>query len=94
MWSKCLLGHCYGLWFIYLPTFVRAEAAKVPALHAAFDLLKHMETRKVVLPDEVRGPKALTRVEKPLLDYGFIVKMFRTCRPLSGRITKTKGFPS
>lgn len=55
MWSKCLLGHCYGLWFIYLPTFVRAEAAKVPALHAAFDLLKHMETRKVVLPDEVRG---------------------------------------
>lgn len=57
MWAKCLLGHCYGLWFIYLPTFVRAEAAKVPALHAALDLLKHMETRKVVLPDEVRGPK-------------------------------------
>ncbi|XP_075901883.1 DENN domain-containing protein 4B isoform X4 [Nelusetta ayraudi] len=53
MWSKCLLGHCYGLWFIYLPTFVRAEASKVPALHAAYDLLKHMETRKVVLPDEV-----------------------------------------
>ncbi|KAM8870366.1 DENN domain-containing protein 4B isoform 1-T2 [Spinachia spinachia] len=53
MWSKCLLGHCYGLWFIYLPTFVRAEGAKVRALHAAYDVLKHMENRKVVLPDEV-----------------------------------------
>ncbi|XP_068616647.1 DENN domain-containing protein 4B [Brachionichthys hirsutus] len=53
MWSKCLLGHCYGLWFIYLPTFVRAESAKVRALHAAYDVLKHMENRKAVLPDEV-----------------------------------------
>lgn len=53
MWSKCLLGHCYGLWFIYLPTFVRAESSKVRALGAAYDVLKHMETRKVVLPDEV-----------------------------------------
>ncbi|XP_061088758.1 DENN domain-containing protein 4B-like isoform X2 [Conger conger] len=53
MWSKCLLGHCYGLWFIYLPTFVRAETAKVRALQTAYEVLKHMETRKVVLPDEV-----------------------------------------
>uniref|UniRef100_A0A9J7YR38 DENN domain containing 4B n=1 Tax=Cyprinus carpio carpio TaxID=630221 RepID=A0A9J7YR38_CYPCA len=53
MWSKCLLGHCYGLWFICLPTFVRAESNKVRALHAAYEVLKHMETRKVVLPDEV-----------------------------------------
>uniref|UniRef100_A0A672MX24 DENN domain containing 4B n=1 Tax=Sinocyclocheilus grahami TaxID=75366 RepID=A0A672MX24_SINGR len=53
MWSKCLLGHCYGLWFICLPTFVRAESTKVRVLHAAYEVLKHMETRKVVLPDEV-----------------------------------------
>ncbi|XP_061552933.1 DENN domain-containing protein 4B-like isoform X4 [Phycodurus eques] len=53
MWCKCLLGHVYGLWFIYLPTFVRAQSAKVPALHAAYDVLKHMESRKVLLPDEV-----------------------------------------
>ncbi|XP_040923572.2 DENN domain-containing protein 4B-like isoform X1 [Betta splendens] len=53
MWSKCLLGHCYGLWFIYLPTFVRAESSKVRALHTAYDVLKHMENRKVVMPDEV-----------------------------------------
>lgn len=54
MWSKCLLGHCYGLWFIYLPTFVKAESTKVRALHTAYEVLKHMETRRVVLPDEVR----------------------------------------
>ncbi|CAH2327420.1 DENN domain-containing 4B isoform X2 [Pelobates cultripes] len=53
MWAKCLLGHCYGLWFIYLPTFVRATANKVQALQTAYDALKQMETKKVVLPDEV-----------------------------------------
>lgn len=70
MWSKCLLGHCYGLWFIYLPTFVRAESAKVRALHTAYDVLKHMENRKVVLPDEVRrgpgpgGPALFLRIRR------------------------------
>ncbi|KAM4663320.1 DENN domain-containing protein 4B isoform 2-T3 [Discoglossus pictus] len=53
MWAKCLLGHCYGLWFIYLPTFVRATACKVRALQTAYDALKQMETKKLVLPDEV-----------------------------------------
>ncbi|XP_068108536.1 DENN domain-containing protein 4B [Hyperolius riggenbachi] len=53
MWSKCLLGHCYGLWFIYLPTFVRATASKVRALQTAYDALKQMETKNLVLPDEV-----------------------------------------
>ncbi|KAM4644501.1 LOW QUALITY PROTEIN: DENN domain-containing protein 4B [Amazona ochrocephala] len=53
MWGRCLLGHCYGLWFLYLPTHVRAAPAKLPALHAAYDVLRRMEGRKVVLPDEV-----------------------------------------
>ncbi|KAM4013187.1 DENN domain-containing protein 4B isoform 1-T2 [Anomaloglossus baeobatrachus] len=53
MWAKCLLGHCYGLWFIYLPTFVRATVCKVRALQTAYDALKQMETKNVVLPDEV-----------------------------------------
>ncbi|XP_073493462.1 DENN domain-containing protein 4B [Phyllobates terribilis] len=53
MWAKCLLGHCYGLWFIYLPTFVRATVCKVQALQTAYDALKQMETKNVVLPDEV-----------------------------------------
>ncbi|XP_060111742.1 DENN domain-containing protein 4B [Heteronotia binoei] len=53
MWAKCLLGHCYGLWFIALPTYVRAAASKVRALQTAYEVLKQMETKKVVLPDEV-----------------------------------------
>uniref|UniRef100_A0A7M4F6Q0 DENN domain containing 4B n=1 Tax=Crocodylus porosus TaxID=8502 RepID=A0A7M4F6Q0_CROPO len=53
MWAKCLLGHCYGLWFIYLPTYVRAAPSKVRALQMAYDVLKQMEAHKVVLPDEV-----------------------------------------
>ncbi|XP_053133428.1 DENN domain-containing protein 4B isoform X2 [Hemicordylus capensis] len=53
MWSKCLLGHCYGLWFITLPTFVREAPSKVRALQTAYDALRQMEAKKVVLPDEV-----------------------------------------
>uniref|UniRef100_A0A8C8RFS2 DENN domain containing 4B n=1 Tax=Pelusios castaneus TaxID=367368 RepID=A0A8C8RFS2_9SAUR len=53
MWARCLLGHCYGLWFIYLPTYVRAAPSKVRALQMAYEVLKQMESRKVVLPDEV-----------------------------------------
>ncbi|XP_015267235.1 PREDICTED: DENN domain-containing protein 4B isoform X2 [Gekko japonicus] len=53
MWAKCLLGHCYGLWFIALPTYVRGAASKVRALQTAYEVLKQMETKKVVLPDEV-----------------------------------------
>ncbi|XP_069507458.1 DENN domain-containing protein 4B isoform X2 [Ambystoma mexicanum] len=53
MWAKCLLGHCYGLWFIYLPTYVQAMQSKVLALQTAYSALKQMETKKVVLPDEV-----------------------------------------
>ncbi|CAJ0955177.1 unnamed protein product [Ranitomeya imitator] len=47
MWAKCLLGHCYGLWFIYLPTFVRVTVCKVRALQTAYDALKQMETKNV-----------------------------------------------
>lgn len=55
MWAKCLLGHCYGLWFLYLPTHVRAAPAKLRALQLAYEVLRKMETQKVVLPDEVGG---------------------------------------
>ncbi|XP_064032237.1 DENN domain-containing protein 4B isoform X2 [Pogoniulus pusillus] len=53
MWAKCLLGHCYGLWFLYLPTHVRAAPTKLRALQLAYDVLRKMEAHKVVLPDEV-----------------------------------------
>ncbi|MEQ2173068.1 hypothetical protein GOODEAATRI_027874, partial [Goodea atripinnis] len=89
MWSKCLLGHCYGLWFIYLPIFVRAESSKVRALHTAYDVLKHMETRKVVLPDEYGQPVLAVRVLLEMkkagitpntITYGYYNKAVLECK--------------
>uniref|UniRef100_A0A8V5GUG6 Uncharacterized protein n=1 Tax=Melopsittacus undulatus TaxID=13146 RepID=A0A8V5GUG6_MELUD len=53
LWGRFLLGHCYGLWFLYLPSHVRAAPARLPALHQAYGVLRRMERHKVVLPDEV-----------------------------------------
>ncbi|KAJ7994568.1 hypothetical protein DPEC_G00250810 [Dallia pectoralis] len=53
MWSKCLLCHCYGLWFICLPAYVKVCHSKVRALRAAYDVLRKMQTKKLQPPDEV-----------------------------------------
>uniref|UniRef100_A0A8C9DHB0 DENN domain containing 4A n=1 Tax=Prolemur simus TaxID=1328070 RepID=A0A8C9DHB0_PROSS len=53
MWSRCLLRHCYGLWFICLPAYVKVCNSKVRALKAAYDVLKKMQSKKMDPPDEV-----------------------------------------
>ncbi|KAF7664519.1 hypothetical protein LDENG_00174520 [Lucifuga dentata] len=53
MWSKCLLRHCYGLWFICLPAFVGNCHSKVRALRMAYDVLWKMQDKKLQAPDEV-----------------------------------------
>ncbi|KAM6426019.1 C-myc promoter-binding protein isoform 2-T2 [Liasis olivaceus] len=53
MWSRCLLRHCYGLWFICLPAYVRVCHSKVRALRTAYDVLRKMHTKKIDPPDEV-----------------------------------------
>ncbi|XP_019731468.1 C-myc promoter-binding protein isoform X3 [Hippocampus comes] len=53
MWSKCLLRHCYGLWFICLPGFVDTSPSKVRALRTAYDVLRRMQDKKLQAPDEV-----------------------------------------
>ncbi|KAM9854063.1 C-myc promoter-binding protein [Aulostomus maculatus] len=53
MWSKCLLRHCYGLWFICLPGFVNTCHSKVRALRMAYDVLRKMQDKKLQAPDEV-----------------------------------------
>lgn len=53
LWARCLLGHCYGLWFLCLPAYVRSAPSRVRALQTAYQVLRQMESRKVVLPDEV-----------------------------------------
>ncbi|XP_056622960.1 C-myc promoter-binding protein isoform X3 [Triplophysa dalaica] len=53
MWSKCLLRHCNGLWFISLPAYVSACHSKVRVLHTAYDVLRNMQDKKLQPPDEV-----------------------------------------
>lgn len=53
MWSKCLLRHCHGLWFICLPAYVSACHSKVRVLHTAYDVLRNMQDKKLQPPDEV-----------------------------------------
>ncbi|XP_021165570.2 C-myc promoter-binding protein isoform X2 [Fundulus heteroclitus] len=53
MWSKCLLRHCYGLWFICLPGLVGNCHSKVRALRTAYDVLRKMQDKKLQAPDEV-----------------------------------------
>ncbi|NXE50627.1 MYCPP protein, partial [Casuarius casuarius] len=53
LWSRCLLRHCYGLWFICLPAYVKVCHSKVRALRTAYDVLQKMHTKKIDPPDEV-----------------------------------------
>ncbi|KAL8197432.1 UNVERIFIED_CONTAM: C-myc promoter-binding protein [Gekko kuhli] len=53
MWSRCLLRHCYGLWFICLPAYVKVCHSKVRALRTAYDVLRKMHAKKIDPPDEV-----------------------------------------
>uniref|UniRef100_A0A8D2LS17 DENN domain containing 4A n=1 Tax=Varanus komodoensis TaxID=61221 RepID=A0A8D2LS17_VARKO len=53
MWSRCLLRHCYGLWFICLPAYVKVCHSKVRALRTAYDVLRKMHAKKIEPPDEV-----------------------------------------
>ncbi|XP_023483184.2 DENN domain-containing protein 4C isoform X2 [Equus caballus] len=52
-WAKCLFSHCYSLWFICLPAYVRVSHPKVRALQQAYDVLIKMRKTDVDPLDEV-----------------------------------------
>jgi len=52
-WAKCLIAHCYSLWFIHLPAYVKLHHNKAKVLHVAFEILCKMTKKGVKLPDEV-----------------------------------------
>ncbi|KAL8203101.1 UNVERIFIED_CONTAM: DENN domain-containing protein 4C [Gekko kuhli] len=52
-WAKCLFSHCYSLWFICLPAYVRVSHPKVKALQRAYDVLIKMRKTDVEPLDEV-----------------------------------------
>ncbi|KAL4227448.1 DENN domain-containing protein 4B [Mactra antiquata] len=53
MWAKCLLGHCYSLWFMILPAFIKQSPSITKALVLAYDVLKIMQQQKLKPPDEL-----------------------------------------
>ncbi|XP_036290036.1 DENN domain-containing protein 4C isoform X2 [Pipistrellus kuhlii] len=52
-WAKCLFSHCFSLWFICLPAYVRVSHPKVRALQQAYDVLIKMRKTDVDPLDEV-----------------------------------------
>lgn len=52
-WAKYLFSHCYSLWFICLPAYVRVSHPKVRALQQAHDVLVKMRKTDVDPLDEV-----------------------------------------
>ncbi|KAL2781534.1 DENN domain-containing protein 4C isoform 1 [Daubentonia madagascariensis] len=52
-WAKCLFSHCYSLWFICLPAYVKVSHPKVRALQQAYDVLIKMRKTDVDPLDEV-----------------------------------------
>ncbi|XP_062985295.1 DENN domain-containing protein 4C isoform X2 [Elgaria multicarinata webbii] len=52
-WAKYLFSHCYSLWFICLPAYVRVTHPKVRALQQAYDVLIKMKKTDVEPLDEV-----------------------------------------
>ncbi|XP_071449879.1 DENN domain-containing protein Crag isoform X2 [Hetaerina americana] len=53
LWAKCLLGTCYSLWFIHLPSFVMLSPSKASCLRTAYELLVKIQKIKLQPTDEV-----------------------------------------
>ncbi|XP_012720385.2 LOW QUALITY PROTEIN: DENN domain-containing protein 4C [Fundulus heteroclitus] len=52
-WPRCLLSHCYSLWFICLPAGVRLAKSKSRAMQQAYNVLLKMREAEVEILDEV-----------------------------------------
>lgn len=53
LWAKCLISHCYSLWFICLPAGMRLAHSKPRAMQQAVDVLLKMRSSEVEVLDEV-----------------------------------------
>ncbi|KAM9330665.1 DENN domain-containing protein 4C [Gastrophryne carolinensis] len=52
-WPKCLFSHCFSLWFICLPVYVKVSHSKSRALQKSYDALVKMRKTDVDPLDEV-----------------------------------------
>lgn len=86
LWSKCLLRHCYGLWFICLPAYVKVCHSKVRALRTAYDVLRKMQTKKLQPPDEVlNSPKPVDSNRHGFFTFPCVQVCYRVLMQLCGQ---------
>ncbi|XP_072010090.1 DENN domain-containing protein 4C isoform X2 [Engystomops pustulosus] len=52
-WPKCLFSHCFSLWFICLPVYVKVSHSKSRALQKSYDALVKMRKTDVDPLDEI-----------------------------------------
>ena len=45
---RCLLAHCYSLWFIHLPAYVKRHHNKAKVLHVAFEVSQFYVTNSIL----------------------------------------------
>ncbi|KAG5261340.1 hypothetical protein AALO_G00302880 [Alosa alosa] len=53
LWARCLISHCYSMWFICLPASGRSAHSKTRAMQQAFNVLLKLRTSEVEMLDEV-----------------------------------------
>ena len=51
--DRCLLSHCYSLWFIHLPAYIDHSKSLNKCMKEAYDVLQKMQLAKLQPPDEV-----------------------------------------
>ncbi|XP_063043558.1 DENN domain-containing protein 4C [Engraulis encrasicolus] len=53
LWARCLVSHCYSMWFICLPAGGRSAHSKTRAMQQAYNVLLKLRSTEVEMLDEV-----------------------------------------
>ncbi|XP_014271111.1 DENN domain-containing protein Crag isoform X3 [Halyomorpha halys] len=53
LWAKCLVGTCFSIWFIHLPSYVLTTQNPPATLRYAYDLLVKIHKSNILPTDEV-----------------------------------------
>eukprot|EP00069_Balaena_mysticetus_P009334 bmy_20155T0 len=83
-WAKCLFSHCYSLWFICLPAYVRVSHPKVRALQQAYDVLIKMRKTDVDPLDEAITETNGTRAHRSYVEKLIMLVCYRVVMQLCG----------
>ena len=53
LWAKCLLGSCYSIWFLHLPSMVMMNQGSISTLRLGYHLLERMQRLRLHPVDEI-----------------------------------------